>query len=98
MHEKLELLRGRKFVVERNQHTPAEENCISRNQPFRLIGHDNRSAGGALKIGVLQGSRKRQGCLFELTVSKSRVLAFAVCLDQANLLRPALQSRAQSFA
>src|SRR5271156_4942032 len=98
MREQLKLFRGRKFVIKRNQHASTEENRVSGNQPFRLIGHDNRCARAALKTSMLQRARERQRSLLELTVGEAGVFAFAVRFDQANLVGPALQCRAQSFA
>src|SRR4029077_5022219 len=34
MCQELQLFIGSQFVIERNQHTAAKENCVSRNQPF----------------------------------------------------------------
>ena len=47
------LSRGQ-LVVERNQHATAEENRIRRDQPFRLIGHDDRGTVPGFEFGILK--------------------------------------------
>ena len=41
MRQELEVLGCGQFVIQRDEHATAEEDRISRNQPFRLIRHDN---------------------------------------------------------
>ena len=50
VREKLQMLGGREFVIERNQDAAAEENRVGGNQPFRLIGHDDRGARAVREI------------------------------------------------
>ena len=58
MRQKLQLFISRQFVIERNQHAAAKENRISRNQPFRLIRHDNRGPRPVLEIRPLAARQR----------------------------------------
>ena len=86
------------LVVERNQHAAAIENGIGRNQPLRLIGHDDRGAVAGTELGVLQSARQRQRHFLEVGIGEAGLLAVAVRFDQAGFVRPAVERIAQRRA
>src|SRR5579864_2850559 len=98
MREKLQMLRGSKFVIERHKHAAAIKNRKGRNQPLRLIGHDNRGACARCEPSVLQRTGERQSRFLELPVGQATIFAVAVRFDEANFTGPALKRSAQSCA
>ena len=91
MGQQLQVLGGGQLEIERHQDAAAIKHRISRNQPFRLIGHDDRGPIPGAEIGILERARQRQRHFFKVGVSEPRLFLFAVRLDQADLPRPALQ-------
>ena len=98
MREELQLFSGGEFVIERDQHAAAEENRVSRDQPFGLIGHYYGGACAVFQSCVLQGARQRQRLFFELVVREARVFAIAVGFDQTDFIWPAIERGAQRFS
>ena len=94
----MQLFGGGELVIERNQNAAAEENRVGRNQPFRLIRHDDRGARAVLETRILQRARERQRDFLELAVGEADILAVAVRFDQADFVGPAIERRAQRFA
>ena len=62
------------LVVEGNQNSAAVKNRIGRDQPLRLVGHDDRGAVIGLEIGVLQGTCQRRRDLSEVRVGETSLL------------------------
>jgi hypothetical protein len=52
-----------------------------RNQPFRLIRHDDGGTVSGFELGVLQCPRERQSQFFEVGISETRFLFVAIALD-----------------
>ena len=52
----------------------------------------------ALKSGILQSPRERQGFLAEFAICKAAVFARAVSLDQTHFVWPAFNARSQGLA
>ncbi len=98
MLKQLELFVGREFVVERHKDAAAKEYCIGGNQPFRLVGHDDRRACAFAKSGVLQCASKGKRCFLELAVGIASVFMVAVRLDQADFFGPRFKGCSQCFA
>src|ERR1700733_11214520 len=92
------MLRRRQFVVQRNQYSAAKENRIRRNQPLRLIRHDDRSPVAHFEIGVLERATQRPCHFLEIGISKPHLLAVAIGFNQASFVGPAIESSAQSRA
>ena len=90
VREKFQLLGGSQFAIDRDEHAAAEENRVRRNQPLRLIRHEDGSACAALQSCALQRTRERQGGFLELAIREPNVFAFAISLDEADLVRPAV--------
>src|ERR1700687_2062410 len=91
MRQQLQMLRRRQFVIPRNQHAAAEKNRVCRNQPLRLIGHDDRRAVPHLEIGVLKRAAKRTRHFLKVRVGKPHFFAVAIGFNQAGFVGPALQ-------
>src|SRR5947209_2054750 len=83
MSQQLEMLCRSEFVIERNQYSTAIKNRIRRNQPLRLVRHDDRSAISRIEIRILEGARQWQCNLFEIRVGEPDLFAIAIRLDQA---------------
>ncbi len=92
----MDVFRCGQLVIERDNHSPAIENGERRNQPFRLVGHDNGGAATGPKFDVFQGTGQRQSHLFKVGVSEPGFLLVPVGFDQADFVGPALQRVAQS--
>ena len=91
VREQLQLLGGSQLVIERHEHAAAEENRVRRNQPLRLIGHDDRGACAALRSRRPASARQRQRSFLELPIREPRVFAVAIRFDQADFIRPAVE-------
>ena len=89
---------GGQLVVERNQHAAAVENRIRRDQPLRLIRHDDGGAVAGIEIGVFESARQRQGDLFEIGVGQADFFAIALGFDQADFGGKAVERIAQRRA
>ncbi len=98
MFEQLPLLVRRQFVIERNENATCEKNRVSRNQPLRLIGHDDAGASAGGEAAVLQSFRKRKRALLEGAISQAFFLALAVGFDQAHFIRKLIQRIPKRFA
>src|SRR5713101_9840229 len=85
------MLHRRELVIQRNQHPAAKENRIRRNQPLRLIRHDDRRTIPNLELRVLQSTAKWTRHLLEVGVCKAHLLAVAIRFNQAGFVGPALQ-------
>src|ERR1051326_2049973 len=96
--QQLQVFRRSQLVIKRNDHTTRIKNRVRRHQPLRLIRHDYRGTIKGLEIRVLQGSRQRERHVLEVGVSEAAFFLVAIGLDQTRLVRPALDSVAQSFA
>src|SRR5581483_2521786 len=100
VQQQLRVLGRSQLVVERNEHPAAVEDRVRRDQPLRLVGHDDGGAVARPETVLLQRGRERQGGFFELAVAQAGFFAVAVGLDQADLVGPAvervLQRRAQA--
>src|SRR5579871_1356412 len=99
MRQQLDVLGRVELVIEGDEYAAAIKNRVRRDQPFRLIGHDDRGAITRGETGLLKRGRERQCGLFELRVREAGLFAVAIGLDQADLVGPAvervLQRRAQ---
>ena len=91
MLQKLPLLVWRQLVIERNQHTTSEENGIRRNQPPRLICHNDAGAISHRETFILQSLRQRMRAFFEFAVSQALLLPVAVRFDQTYFPGEAVQ-------
>src|ERR1022692_4414393 len=89
------LIRG-EFVVEGHKHASAVEDYISRNQPLRLIRHDNRPAITGLECSVLQRASDWRGDIFEVRIGEACFFLVPVRFNQTELIRPLLQRVTQS--
>ena len=98
MRQQLQMLGGGELVIERHEHAARKKHGVGRDQPLRLIGHDDRGAVSGGKAGIFQRRRQRFGRFAELPVGQARVLAFAVGFDQADFVRPAVERIAQRRA
>ena len=91
MFEKLPLFVRREFIVERNQRATCEENGIGRNQPLRLIGHDDAGSIARGETSILQGFRQRMRAFLEIAVREPFLLPFAVGFNQTHFPGKAVQ-------
>ncbi len=91
MRKQLQMLRRGQFVIQRNQHTAREENRIGRNQPLRLIRHDNRRSITCLEIRILKCAAKRARHFPKVRVGKPHFFAITIGFNEAGFVRPALQ-------
>ena len=96
--EQGELLGGSQLVIERNEHAAAAEDGVGRNQPFRLIGHDDGGAVAGGKAGFLQGGGQGQRRIGELAIGEPGSLALAIGFDQADFVGPLFERRSQRRA
>src|SRR5215472_713710 len=79
--EKLPLLIRREFVIKRDQHPAREENSISRDQPLRLIRHDDAGAVTRGEAGILQSFRQWMRTFSEIAIGEPLFLPLAVGFD-----------------
>ncbi len=98
MLEQLPLFVRREFVIEWHQNAASEKNRVGRDQPLRLIRHDDASASAGGKAAVLQSFRKWMRAFLEVAVSEALFLALAVGFDQAHFVRILIQRIFQRFA
>src|SRR5579864_8817365 len=98
MREQLNLFSRGQFVVERDEDAATVKDRVGRDQPLRLIGHDD---GGAIarreSIFLKSGSERQRGFL-ELGVGEASFFALAIGLDQASLIGPAVERILQRLA
>src|SRR6266571_3399569 len=92
------MLVRRQFVIERNEYTTAKEDGVCRDQPFRLICHDDAGAVTGGESGFLQSLGQRERAPLELAISQTFFLALAVGLDQTHFFRKPIQRISQRFA
>ena len=95
MCQQLHVLRRRELIVERHQHPACIKNRICRQQPLRLIGHDDRRAITRLEVSILQSPRQGQRHLFEIRIGEAGLLPVAIGFDQAGFIGPAVDRVAQ---
>src|SRR6266566_1755007 len=98
MGQQLQMLFGCQFVIERDKHTSHLKDRVRGNQPLRLISHDDGGTISRAELRVLKSTRQRRGSLLEVGISKTSALAVAVRLDQASLIRPAIEGIAERSA
>ena len=79
------------LVIQRNQYAAAERNGVCRNQPLRLVRHDDRRAVARLKVGVLKRTAKRARHFLKVGVGKPNFFAVAIGFNQAGFIGPVLQ-------
>ena len=91
MLEQLPLLIGSEFVIERNQRAARKKNGVGRDQPLRLIRHDNAGAIARCKACVLQSLGQRMRPRLEFAIRQPLFLALAVRFDQAHFIRKLIQ-------
>ena len=85
MPQQLPVLGRRELVVERNEHTAGEEDRVGRDQPLRLIRHDDRGAIARREAGILQRTSQRMRPLLKFPIRQPFFLALAIRFDQASL-------------
>ena len=95
MQEQLNMLGGGELVIKRNQHATRVKDGIGRYQPFRLVGHDDCGAITRLEVNILQGPYARNREILEIRKSEPLFFAIAIGLNEAGLIRPALDCIAQ---
>ena len=98
MREQLQMFGRGQLVVERHQHAAAVKDRIGRNQPLRLIRHDDGGAVAGIVIGVLQSAGQRQRNLFEIGIRQADFFAIALRFDQADFGGKAVERIAQRGA
>ena len=98
VRQQLQVFRRRELVVQGHQDTTTVENGVGRNQPFRLVGHDDRGAIVRVKFRVFESAGQRQGDLFKIRISQAKFFTVAFCLDQADFGRIAVEGIAQGSA
>src|SRR5258708_2450964 len=98
MLEQLPLLVRREFVIQRNEDATGEKNGVGRNQPFRLIRHDDAGASASGEAAVLQSFRKRMRAFLEIAVSQAFFLALTVRFDETHFGGKPIQRIPQRFA
>jgi len=98
MFEQLPLLVRRKFVIERNENAAGKKNGVSRNQPLRLIRHDDAGARAGGETAVLQSLGQRMCAFLEGTVGQALFFARSVRFDQTHFVRKLIQRVSQRFA
>ena len=84
MFEELPLFIGRELIVERHQHAPSKEDGICRNQPPRLIRHDDAGAISRGEACILESFRQLMGARLEIAIRQAFLLALAVGLNQTH--------------
>ena len=92
------MLNRGQFEVDRNQNATAVEHRICRDEPLRLVGHDDGGAVGFVKSRGLQGRSDALGSSFEVAVRESAIFAFAVGFDETEMFLPLIQSDTKCFA
>ena len=88
MVEQGQVLGRSKLVIERNQHAAAAENGVRRDQPFRLIGHDDGGAVAGGKTGLLNRAGQDQRGIGKLAIGQPGAFTLAIGFDQADFVRP----------
>ncbi len=91
VRQQLQMLGRGQLVIEWHQHATFMKNGISGNQPFRLIGHDDRCPVAGTELGVFESSRQGQRHFFEVRIGKAGLFLVAIGLDQASLIRPTVE-------
>ncbi len=81
--EQLQVLSRGQLVVERDQHAAAVEDRVGRDQPLRLIRHDDGGAVAGIVVGVLESAGQGQSDLFEIGIRQANFFAIALRFDQA---------------
>src|ERR1700690_4664930 len=61
------------------------ENRVRRNQPLRLIRHDDGGALAGIEIRIFESAGQGQSDFLETEIRQPNFLAIAVRLDQAHL-------------
>src|SRR6266705_3628635 len=92
------MLFGGQFVIERDKHSSDLKDRVRRNQPLRLISHDDGGTVSGTEFRVLKSTRQGRGSLLEVGISETSALAIAVRLDQASLIGPAIEGIAKRSA
>ncbi len=98
MGEQLKVLSRAEFVVERHKNATAIEDRIGRDQPFRLIGHDDRGAIVRIEVSVFEGAGERQCDLFEIGIGETKLFAITLRLNQTDFGGKAIKGIAQGGA
>src|SRR5260370_5042207 len=98
MLEQLPLFVRGQFVIEWNENATREKNRVCRDQPLRLIGHDDAGASAGREAAILQSFRKRKRAFLEVAVRQALFLTLAVRLDQTYFVRKLIQRIPQRFA
>ena len=96
MSQQLQMLGSRELVVERNQHAAAKKNRVRRDQPLRLVRHDDGGAIVGIEIGVFESAGQRQSNFFEIGVRQAKFFAIALGLDEAHFRGEAVESVAKA--
>src|SRR5258708_9847067 len=95
MREQLHMLGSEGFVNERSNHTAGKKDSVGGDQPFRLIGHDDRGSVPGGKARILKRRGQWLSSFAKLPVGQPRTFALAVGLDQPDLFRPLVKRAAQ---
>jgi hypothetical protein len=98
MRQQLQMLFGGELVIERHEHAATIKNGVGRNQPLRLIGHDDRGAIAGGEASLFEAGGEWQRDLLKLGVGQPRAFAIAIGFDQADFFGPAIERGAQGFA
>ena len=98
MLEQLPMVVRREFVIERHKDAATEEDGVGRDQPLRLIRHDDAGSSASGEAYVLQSFGQRMRTFFEISVSQALFFALAVRFDQAHFVRKLIQRIPQRFA
>src|SRR5258708_37710946 len=98
MREQLQRLGRGELVIERYHHTAGKKDSVGGDQPFRLIGHDDRGSVPGGKARILKRRGQWLSSFAKLPVGQPRTFALAVGLDQADLVRPLVELSAQGRA
>src|SRR5260370_815092 len=83
-------------VIEGHHSSATIENGIIRDQPFRLIGHDDGRAISGIEVRILERPRQGKRDLFEVGIGEADLLPITLGLNQAALTGEAVQRVAQS--
>ena len=92
------MLSGGEFEVDRNQDTTRVEHRIRRDEPLRLVRHDDRGSIGFSKSRGLQGRSDPLRSRLEVAVREPTILTFAIGLDETQMFLPLIQSGTKCFA
>ena len=98
MRQQFEVFGRAELVIERNHDAAAVENGVGGNQPFRLVGHDDRRPVARVEVRILQGSQQTPSQPLKIRVGEPQLLAVAIRLDEASLVRTAIKRIAQGCA